>query len=79
MLTKLKSRKFWTAMIGVIVGIAISFGVDAEAISQVAGAITVLGSVMTYIYTEGKIDAAAVKKATESVKELVVAVDEKED
>lgn len=78
MLTKLKSRKFWTAMIGVIVGIAISFGVDAEAISQVAGAVTVLGSVMTYIYTEGKIDAAAVKKATDSVKELVVAVDEED-
>lgn len=79
MLAKLKSRKFWTAMIGIIVGIAISFGVDAEAINQVAGAITVLGSVMTYIYTEGKIDAAAVKKATESIGEMVVAIDEKEN
>ena len=78
MLTKLKSRKFWTAMIGIIVGIAISFGVDAEAISRVAGAITVLGSVMTYIYTEGKIDAAAVKKATDTIEEMVVAINEED-
>lgn len=57
---KLTSRKFWAAIAGVVVGIALAFGVDGDTITDVAGAVTALASVVTYIITEGKIDAAAV-------------------
>lgn len=71
MLQKLKSRKFITAIVGIILGIAMIFGLDANTITQVAGALTALVSVVTYIRTEGKIDAAAVNNAIDSIKEAV--------
>ena len=55
---KLMSRKFWAMIIGVIMGVAMAFGVDASEISEVAGAMTSLVSLVVYMYTEGKIDAA---------------------
>ncbi len=78
MLQKLKSRKFITAILGIILGIAMVFGIDAGDVTKVAGAVTALASVITYIYTEGKIDAAAVNKVVESVKEVVTSVDGEE-
>ena len=63
---KLTSRKLWLAIAGVATGIAIVFGVDGGDISNVAGAVTAVASVITYIITEGKIDAEGVKNAVES-------------
>lgn len=60
---KLKSRKLWTAVLGVIAGVALAFGVEAEEISAVAGAVTAAVSVVSYIFTEGKIDAERVRIA----------------
>jgi len=57
---KLTSRKLWLAVAGVAVGIATILGVDGSEIADVAGTVTALASVITYIITEGKIDAAAV-------------------
>lgn len=59
-LKKLTSRKLWLALAGVATGIAVILGVDGSEITTVAGAVTALASVITYIMTEGKIDAAAV-------------------
>ena len=58
---KLTSRKLWAAIAGIATGVAIIFGVEGSEITDIAGAITALVSVMSYIITEGKIDAAAVK------------------
>lgn len=58
---KLTSRKLWAAIAGVATGIAVIFGVDGTEITDIAGAITALVSIMSYIITEGRIDAAAVK------------------
>ncbi len=55
---KLMSRKFWAMIIGVIMGVAMAFGVDASEVSEVAGSMTSLVSLVVYMYTEGKIDAA---------------------
>jgi hypothetical protein len=63
---KLTSRKLWLALAGVATGIAMVLGVDGGDITNVAGAITAVASVITYIVTEGKIDAEAVKNAIES-------------
>ena len=58
---KLTSRKLWVALAGVATGIAMILGVDSSEITNVAGAVTALSSVIVYIITEGKIDAESVK------------------
>lgn len=58
---KFLSRKFLIAVVGVIVGLAISFGADSSEIIKIAGAVTSAISAVSYIFGEGMIDAAAVK------------------
>lgn len=81
-LGKFKSRKFLTCIAGVIIGICMMFGLDEGTIDTVAGAVVSLGSIVTYIYTEGKIDAAAVsgiKDTVDDVKDAVDAVEKIEE
>lgn len=75
-LNKLKSRKFLTCVAGVVMGVCMVFGLDENAVSTIAGAITALASVITYIYTEGKIDANAVDKIKGTVDKVEDAIDE---
>lgn len=56
---KLKSRKLWAAIVGVVVGIAAAFGLDESEWVQIAGVVTSAASVVAYIFGEAKIDAAA--------------------
>lgn len=69
--TKLTSRKLWAAVAGLIAGLAMVFGLDEGVISTVAGAVVSVGSVITYIIAEGKIDAEGVKVAVMSVQDAV--------
>ena len=71
---KLTSRKMWAAVVGVITGLAMVFGLDENVISTVAGAVVSVASVITYIITEGKIDAEGVKQAVEDVQDAVEVV-----
>lgn len=64
---KICSRKFLAAVAGIVTGLAMVFGLDEGAISSVAGAVVSVASVVAYIITEGKVDAAGVKKAVEDV------------
>ena len=59
-LKKLTSRKFLAALAGVATGLAMVFGVEETTISTVAGAVTTVASVVSYIMSEGMVDAAAV-------------------
>ena len=59
-LRKVTSRKFLAAVAGVATGLAMVFGVDENTISTVAGAVTTVASVVSYILSEGMVDAAAV-------------------
>lgn len=77
-LQKLTSRKLWLALAGVATGIAMVLGIDGSEISTVAGAVTALVSVVTYIVTEGKVDAESVKSAAQVVLEGVEAIEEAE-
>jgi hypothetical protein len=43
-----------------------AFGLDESTISSVAGAVVSATSVASYIITEGKVDAAGVKKVTDN-------------
>lgn len=74
MSNKLKSRKLWAAIAGIIAGLAMVFGLDEGIITSVAGAIVSVASVTTYIITEGKIDAAAVGQAAENVQGAINAI-----
>lgn len=71
---KLSSRKLWAAVAGLVAGLAMFFGLDENIISTVSGAVVAVASVITYIITEGRIDAEAVKKAVESVQDAKEAV-----
>lgn len=66
---KLSSRKLWMAIAGVATGVAMALGIDSTDIGTVAGAVTAVVSVVTYIITEGKVDA-------ESVKNTVIAIED---
>lgn len=77
-LNKMKSRKFLTCVAGVVMGICMVFGLDEGAVNTVAGAVTAVVSIATYIYSEGKIDAAAVDKikdTAEDIKDAINAVE----
>lgn len=76
---KLKSRKLWAAVVGVIMGVAMVFGLDENTVTTVAGAVTALVSVVTYIVAEGKIDADAVKNAAQQAQDALNALDKIED
>lgn len=62
---KLSSRKLWAAIAGVVTGLAMVFRLDEDTISSVAGAVVSVASVVSYIITEGKVDAESVKKTAE--------------
>lgn len=72
---KLTSRKLWLAIAGVTTGIAMILGVNGSDITSVAGAVTALASVITYIITEGKIDAESVKTAAENTQSAVETIE----
>ena len=63
-LKKFTSRKFLLALVGVVSGLAMAFGVDGseivETVSAVGGVITALGSIVAYTAAESRVDAAAV-------------------
>lgn len=76
LIKKLSSRKLWAAVVGIATGLGLVFGLDENIISTVSGAVVALASIITYIVTEGKVDAAAVKEAVESVQAAKDAISE---
>lgn len=73
-LKKFGSRKFLTAVLGVLVGLAVIFGIDGNEISTIAGALTAVGSCVVYIKEEGKIDAERIKNAAEKINDVIDAI-----
>lgn len=71
---KLSSRKFLAAVAGVVMGLAMVFGLDEGTISNVAGAVVSVASVVAYIVAEGKVDAESVKNSVENVQNAVESV-----
>ena len=71
LIRKLSSRKLWAAVIGVAAGLGMVFGLDEHMVTSVSGAVVALASIVTYIVTEGKIDAESVKSATDVIFDLV--------
>lgn len=70
---KLSSRKLWAALVGVVVGAAMAFGMDESEWTEVAGIITSLVSVVAYIFGEAKVDAARIE--SEGINQLISAAE----
>ena len=79
MLAKFKSRKFLMALVSVIMGVLGMAGVADGTIEVVSSIALILIPVVTYIVTEGKIDAAAVDKIVEAVGEIVDTIQDGSD
>ena len=71
---KLRSTKLWLAIAGIATGIYIALGGSMDNVQTITGAVTALVSLVTYIITEGKVDAAAVGDTVGKVQEAVEAV-----
>lgn len=69
---KLTSRKLWIAIIGIIVGLAATFGISDNDYAQVAGSVGSICSAIAYIIGEAVTDKAALSNP-------VVTEDEIED
>jgi hypothetical protein len=65
-LKKFTSRKFMLALVGVVSGLALAFGVDGseiiEMVGMIGGILAAAGSAITYINAEAKVDAAAASR-----------------
>ena len=55
---KLSSRKLWTAVVGIVVGLAAAFGLPENDYAQIAGIVASAMSVLAYIFGEAHIDSA---------------------
>lgn len=64
---KFTSRKFLLAIVGVVSGLALAFGVEGseitEIVSTVGGIVTAASAIVAYITGEAKVDAMAALKA----------------
>lgn len=73
---KISSRKFLAMIVGVFTGIATVFSLDQTVVNTVSGTVISLVSVITYIVTEGKLDASALGEAANKVKDAVEIISE---
>ena len=68
-------KKFLTALLGILLGFSVIFGIDQGEVSTVAGAFVSAFSVVGYLIAEGKIDVERIKAAAEQVNEVLEIVD----
>lgn len=57
--TKLTRSKLWAAIAGIIVGLVVAFGGEAETVETVAGGVMSVVSALVYIIAEAGIDKAS--------------------
>lgn len=53
---KLTSRKFWAAVIGVVISVMVLFGVDSGEQERITAVITSTATLIAYIIGEGMVD-----------------------
>lgn len=58
---KLTSRKFWAAIVAVVVSLCVLFGVPNVTQEQITALVMAVGGLIAYILGEGFVDAARIK------------------
>ena len=58
LLRKLSSRKLWIAVVGIVVGLATTFGIQESEYNEIVGGVTIVASIVSYLTAEGRADAA---------------------
>lgn len=72
---KFTSRKFLAALAGLVSGLAVIFGLDESIVAAFSGAILSAASLITYIITEGRVDAEAVKNTVIGIQKAADSLD----
>lgn len=68
------SRKFLLTLLGVAGGIATAVSGIGGTVGTIAGLTATVITTITYVITEGKIDAEAVKSTVSNISEIIAAV-----
>jgi phage-related holin len=55
---KITSRKFWAAVVGVVISVMVAFGADNDVQEKTVGVITASATLIAYIVGEGLTDAS---------------------
>lgn len=63
-------KKLITMILGIVSGLAIAFGLEQSEVSAVAGAVVAVGSVISYMIAEGRIDVERIKTAADAVNDV---------
>lgn len=59
---KLSSRKFWVAIVAFITPLLLAFGMEQDAVTQIAAIIMAGADALAYIVAEGLVDANSAGK-----------------
>ena len=77
--SKLTSRKFWMAVVGLVSGVLVALKLDEQTVTQISGIIMAAASVVAYIIGEGLADAAGAQTVIEVQEEAHPPEDPMED
>lgn len=62
-------KKILTMFLGIVSGLAMIFGLEQTEVNVISGAIVAVGSVISYLMVEGKIDVERLRNAAIAVNE----------
>lgn len=64
-------KKILTMILGVVSGLLIAFGLEPTEVNVIAGAVVAVGSAVSYLLVEGKIDVERIKNAAIAVNDAI--------
>lgn len=64
-------KKILTMILGVVSGLLIAFGLEPNEVNVIAGAVVAVGSAVSYLLVEGKIDVERIKNAALAVNDAI--------
>ena len=72
-------KKILTMILGIVSGLAMIFGLEQSDVNVISGAIVAVGSVISYLMVEGKIDVERLRAAAIAVNEAFDYIGEEQE